>query len=632
VTGPDERPPAPAYGSLVPRSTRPHLHVSSEGAVGAAALTGLLAGLALRLTGSGTASDAALAISSTVMLVPLAWSVARSLARRDVGVDGIALVAIVAALVLGEYLAAAVVAVMLAGGNALEASAGRHARRELTALVERMPRVARRRDGAAIEEVPVAELAVGDVVVVSSGEVVPVDGVVAGEQAVLDQSSLTGEPLPVTRHRDEEVLSGVANAGPPFELRATRRAADSAYAALVRLVEDAEQHKARFVRVADRYAAIFLPITLLVASAAWAVSGDPVRALAVLVVATPCPLILAAPIALVAGVSRAASVGVIVKGAAAIEQLGSARSVLLDKTGTVTAGLPSVERVVTVDAASETEVLRLAAGVDQLSAHSSARALVREARGRRLELAAPRDVVETPGAGIAGTVDGRLVAVGTAAYVGHGGTAVAAGDDDSGEVAVAIDGRLAGVIVLGDRLREDAVDVVERLRAAGIRQVVLATGDGQTRAEAIGRALGVARVCFDLTPQRKLALIDELRADPDLRAVLMAGDGVNDAPALAAADVGIAMAGAGATIASETADAVIVGERIGRIVDAIVIGRRSLAIARQCVLVGIGLSVLAMAVAAAGYLTPVQGAILQEGIDVAVILNALRARGGIVGT
>ena len=338
----------------------------------------------------------------------------------------------------------------------------------------------------------------------------------------------------------------------------------------MRLVEDAGSQKAHFVRVADRYAAIFLPVTLLAASAAWAISGDPVRALAVLVVATPCPLILAAPIALVAGVSRAAGVGVVVKGAGVIEQLGAARSVLLDKTGTVTVGVPTVERVVTVPPATEAEVLRLAAGVDQLSAHSTARALVREARARRLELASPQDVVESPGAGIAGTVDGRAVAVGTAAYVRHGGTAVAEGaDDDAGEVAVAIDGRLAGVIVLGDRLRDDAADLVPRLRAAGIRQVVLATGDRRGRAEAIGAALGVDRVAAELTPERKLELVHELREDEQLRAVVMLGDGINDAPALAMADVGIAMAGPGATIASETADAVIVGDRVGRVVDAI---------------------------------------------------------------
>jgi heavy metal translocating P-type ATPase len=614
----------------VPRPSR--IAPSGDAVVGIVAAACLVAGLGLRAVGRTTASDAVLAIGSAAVLLPLTWSVIRSLARGDVGVDGIALVAIAGALILGEYVAASVVAVMLAGGNALEDAAARRARHELTALVERMPRMARRRVGSATEVVPVDAIVPDDAVIVGSGEIVPVDGTVVSAAALLDESTLTGEPLPVTRVRDEDVRSGVANAGDPFELRASRAAADSAYAALVRLVEGAGARKPKFVRIADRYAALFLPLALGMAGVAWAASGDPVRGLAVLVVATPCPLILAAPIALVGGVSRAAALGVIVKGAGIVEQLGATRAVLLDKTGTVTVGTPAVERVIAVGPESGDELLRLAATVDQLSAHGAARALVHEAHARQIELGLPSDVRESPGAGVAGTVDGRTVRVGTASFTHRdGAVAVSEVATDGDQVEVDVDGRLAGVIVLGDRLRPEANDLVERLRANGIRFVGLATGDHQARADAIGRALGVDRVYAEQTPDGKLALVESLRADPDRRPVAMVGDGINDAPALAMADVGIALAGPGATISSETADAVIVSDRVDRIVDAFRIGRRSLAIARQSVIVGLGLSLIAMVVAAFGYLTPVAGAVLQEVIDVAVILNALRARSGPVG-
>ena len=454
------------------------------------------------------------------------------------------------------------------------------------------------------------------------GEVVPVDGIVESDEAVVDESSLTGEPLPVAYHRGATVRSGTANAAEAFELRALRPAAESAYAALVRLVRQAETQRAPFVRLADRYAAFFLPLTALVAGSAWAASGNPVRALAVFVVATPCPLILAAPVALISGVSRAARAGVIVKGAAAVEGLGEARSVLLDKTGTVTLGAPEVEEVVALDGLPQAELLRLAASVDQLSVHPLAEALVHEAQARRLSLSFPREVVERRARGIEGRVDGRRVAVGSVGWLrerGYEGTAVDA------QVLVGVDGRLAGAVTIADRLRPDARDLVPALRAAGIRHVALATGDRTAVAAQIGSALGVDRVYGEQTPEDKLAVVRALRARPELRPVVMVGDGINDAPALALADVGIAMGTAGATVSSETADAVIVLDRVGRVADAVRIGRRSLGIARQSVLAGLGLSIVAMGFAALGYIPPVAGALLQEGIDVAVILNALRA-------
>ncbi len=484
---------------------------------------------------------------------------------------------------------------------------------------------------------PVEALAVGDHVVVRQGEVVPVDGLVTSEEAVLDESALSGEALPVSYKQGAPIRSGTANAGEAFELRATRPASESAYAAVVRLVREAESHKAPFVRMADRYAAFFLPVTLVAAGLAWALSGDPVRGLAVLVVATPCPLILAAPVAILSGVSRAARAGVIVKGGAAIEQLGEARTVILDKTGTLTLGTPEIERVVPFGGSDQTEMLRLAASVDQLSAHSLAEALVLGARQRGLNLSFPEGVDEGAGQGAEGLVDGRRVAVGSASWLEARGYPVPAGavrglDDTNGagraKILVGVEGRLAGAIVMADHLRPDAKELVDDLRQAGIRHVAMATGDRAGVADAIGREVGVDRVYAEQTPEEKLELVRSIQQDVSLRPVVMVGDGVNDAPALALADVGIAMGTAGATVASETADAVILVDRIGRVADAVRIGRRSLSIARQSVLAGIGLSLVAMGFAAFGFIPPVYGALLQEGIDVAVILNALRALHG----
>jgi heavy metal translocating P-type ATPase len=604
-------------------------------AMAALAVAALTIGALLHALGREPAGDAFWAGSIAVMLVPLSWSVVRTLARRDVGVDAIALIAMAAALAMGEYLAGSVVAVMLAGGNALEAFAAGRARHALTALIARAPRVAMLRVGENVREVPVSEVAVGDVVAVRTGEVVPVDGIVASDEAILDESTLTGEPLPVAHHRGGHVRSGTSNAGGPFDVRATRLASESAYAAMVRLVRDAERQKAPFLRMADRYAGVFLPVTLMVAGLAWALSGDAVRALAVLVVATPCPLILAAPVALVAGVSRAAKRGVVVKGAGTIEALGAARTILFDKTGTLTQGTPRVERVVAPGRDGD-ELLRLAASLEQMSTHVIGSAISRAARGRGMNLSFPTESREQPGQGVVGVVDGRRVAVGGPDFVervvGPAPAAVreaTAGLTDGHAVTlVAIDGAVVGAVVLGDRIRDDAAAMIDALRRAGIRHVAMATGDRREPAEEVGRRAGVDRVYSEQTPEAKLDLVRALQARPESRPVVMVGDGINDAPALALADVGIAMGSAGATVASESADAVILVDRIDRVADAIMFGRRSLYIARQSVLVGMGLSIAAMGFAAVGLIEPVAGAVLQEGIDVAVILNALRAMRG----
>jgi len=377
-------------------------------------------------------------------------------------------------------------------------------------------------------------------------------------------------------------------------------------------------------------------VTLVLSGLAWALSGDPVRAVAVLVVATPCPLILAAPIALISGVSRAARSGVIVKGGGAIERLGEARTVLLDKTGTLTLGAPAVREALVLPGFERDELLRLAASVDQLSAHVLAEALVHDAEGRGLRLAEPLDPVEKPGQGMEGTVDGRRVAVGSEAWlrergceVGDGGPRSSDGADAGlARVLIGVDGRLAGVVVMADTLREDALELAGALHAAGVERVAMVTGDRREVAERIAAEAGLDDVYAEQSPEGKLDVVRAVRDDPALAPVVMVGDGVNDAPALALADVGIAMGGPGATISSETADAVITVDRIDRVATAVAIGRRAFGIARQSVVFGIGLSVAAMIVAAFGYIPPIAGALLQEAIDVAVILNALRALTG----
>jgi heavy metal translocating P-type ATPase len=462
---------------------------------------------------------------------------------------------------------------------------------------------------------------------------VPVDGDVIASTAVVDESALTGEALPVTRGPGEPVRSGSVAAGDAFELRVTRDAAASAYGQIVKMVEGARADRAPFVRMADGYAIRFLAITVLLAGGAWIASGDPVRALAVLVVATPCPLILAAPVAIVSGLSRAARAGVVIKDGGALERLGRARSVLLDKTGTITVGQPVLRHVDPAPGWAPEEVLRLAASADQLSAHVVAEAIVHAAEARGLRLATPHDVLERPGDGLAGMVEGHRVVVGSERWLRQCGiTGIAAFEEQlesgSARVLVGIDGAVAGILVLGDQMRAGAAALVAGLHAAGVEQVVMASGDRADVAMRVGRELGIDRVHSELDPAGKVDVLRGLQQDPELRPVVMVGDGVNDAPALALADVGVAMAGAGDTVSSQTADAVILVDRIDRLTAALHISRRALAVARQSVLAGMGLSLVAMAVAAAGHLPPVAGALLQEGIDVAVILNALRARHG----
>ncbi|WP_422739045.1 heavy metal translocating P-type ATPase [Micromonospora sp. WMMD729] len=590
----------------------------------------VLVGAVLWIAGRPGAAQVIWAAVTVAALAPALWSMLRQLWRRQFGVDVIAVLALAGALVVGEYLAGAVIAVMVATGRSLEAYAQRRATRDLRALLERAPRTARRRsaDGT-IEVVPLDRVAVADQLLVGPGDVVPVDGTV-DEAATLDESVVTGESRLVQRAAGEAVASGVVNAGAGFGMRATRSAAQSTYAGIVRLAEEASAHKAPMVRLADRYATAFVPFTLVLAGLAWLFSGDVVRAVAVLVVATPCPLLLATPIAIVSGLSRVARRGVLVRDGGALELLGRARTLLVDKTGTLTAGRPRTAETVVAPGGDRDEVLRLAASVEQLSPHVLAAALVRQARARGLALTEPADVTEEPGRGVTGRVDGRLVRVGQlGGELPEWADRARARTELAGWSAVWVsdDGGPLGVILLEDPVRPDARRTVRRLRAAGLRRIVMVTGDRPATAAQVAEAVGVDDVVARCTPQEK---VDRVRQEAERAVTVMVGDGVNDAPALAQAQVGVAMGATGANASADVADAVLTVDRLDRLADAVEIARYARRIAVQSATVGMGLAVLAMLAAAVGRLPPVAGAFLQEGIDVLVILNALRAlRGGL---
>ncbi|MFK8251617.1 heavy metal translocating P-type ATPase [Ancylobacter terrae] len=589
---------------------------------------GLVVGLGVAAAGRGELADRILAAATVPVLAALAVQIAVTLRRGETGLDIVALLSMGGALLLGEALAGAVIALMYAGGQYLEAYAERRAAREMTALLGRVPRTAMRYGAGGLAETPIGELVAGDRILVRHGEVVAVDGEVAQGHAALDQSAITGEALPVERGPGGLVLSGSINAGAPFDLLASRPAAESTYAGIVRLVEAARDAKAPIGRLADRYAIVFLAVTVVIAAAAWIASGDPVRALAVLVVATPCPLILAVPVAIIAGVSRAAKRGVLVKGGGALEALARVKIAVVDKTGTLTYGRAELIAIEACPGIDADEALRLAASLDLASNHVVAAALVEAARERGLALTPPEAVEEQAGTGLEGEVEGRRVRLGSLAFVRAGIADPDALVPDPAlppgalTVAVAVDGRAAAVLHLSDGVREDAAQVLEAWRRAGIGRIVLASGDRADIALAVGSELGVDEIAAELSPGDKVTLV---LAERQRGPVMMLGDGVNDAPALAAADLGVAMGARGAAASSEAADAVLMVDRLDRLAEAMAIARRALAIARQSVVAGIGLSVLAMGFAAFGYLTPVQGALLQEAIDVAVILNALRA-------
>lgn len=597
----------------------------------AACAAALVAGALAHLGAEGSLGDRVwMAAGALGAAFSFAATLSAPLARR-LGVDLIAVLALAGALWVGEALAAAVIALMVSTGAFLEHWAERRARRDLSLLFRRTPALVRRRRGATTEVIEVAAVEPGDELLIAPGEVICVDGEVAGSLAVLDESSLTGEAVAVERATGETVCSGVSNAGPAFVLRATAGAAESTQARLERLVEQAERSRPDFVRLADRFAVGFLALTLGLAALAAGLAGAE-RAVAVLVVATPCPLILAAPIAFVAAQARSARRGVVIKGGPVLERLGAASTLLLDKTGTVTEGRPEVVAILASVTADADTVLARCASIEQASAHVFAAPIVQAARGRALYLEPPSEVFEEPGRGLSGRIGAHAVAVGRAEAIGFDDPQVldaarrAVERDGASAVYVTSDGAPVGALILQDRPRRDAARTIRALRQSGIERVVIVSGDRPEAAERLGRLIGADEAIGGCSPSDKVEVV---RAAPG--PVVMVGDGINDAAALALADVGVAMAARGASVTSDAADVVLLVDRLERLGEARLLAKRARRIATESVVVGMGLSLAAMGVAAAGLLAPLWGALLQELIDVVVILNALRALGGANG-
>lgn len=588
-------------------------------------LVGLATGVVLWLTGAEMALGVTAYLVLGIVIVITAIDMFKDLMRGHWGLDILAVIAMIATLAVQEYVAGLIIALMLTGGEALEDLAARRASRELDQLLNRAPAFAGRIHPVTgeVERIAIEEVKVGDELLVRSSEILPVDGVLLSDHATIDESSVTGEPIPVNYHAGDPLLSGTVNSTTSFTMRAQKVAADSNYASIVRLVEEAVDSRAPMVRLADRYAVPFTIVSLLIAGFAWFLSGDPVRFAEVLVVATPCPLLIATPVAFMGGMSSAAKLNVIIKDGGVLEVLARVRAVAFDKTGTLTEGKADV---VEIHPAARTvdETLQLAAAAEQYSVHVFADPIVASARTQQLELpeVVTADEVATNGV-LASLADGTSVRVGKPSFIEEVTGPIDRPVLSAGETAVyvSVGDELAGVIILSDPIREQSADTVSRLRRAGVAEIAMVTGDITSTAESVAHAVDIQTVHAETTPQTKVRIVQAMRPRP----VLMVGDGINDAPVLAAADVGVAMAGRGATVASESAAAVITSNDIARVADVAYVSRRTVQIALQSIWMGIIISVGLMLVAAFGYLPAVVGALLQEIVDLVAILSALRA-------
>ncbi|HJQ65997.1 MAG TPA: heavy metal translocating P-type ATPase [Gemmatimonadales bacterium] len=590
----------------------------------AIAATGLIAGLVVRfLVRDPVTADRVFFFTLLAGGVPLTLRTLWGMVHGRFAADVVAMLAIVGAVVFREHFAGAVIVLMQSGGEALEAFAMYQATASLETLLARAPKIAHRLLAQGLEDVPVDAVRAGDTLMVKPGDLVPVDcEVVAGTSAV-DQSALTGEPLPIRAVPGTNLMSGSVNQEGALTVRAVRASAQSQYQQILEMVAHARREKPPIVRIADRFAVWFTPVTLVMCGVAYLVTGAPASVLAVLVVATPCPLILAAPVAVIAAISRAAAKGIIVKTGAAIEQVGRARVVVFDKTGTLTLGRPLVQDVVVMDGRSADELLLLAAAVERLSAHHLGHAVAEAGRRLGRELRA-ENVRETPGLGVSGRVDGHDVDVGSAAYLASRGLAVHDGPAERTTAFVAIDGRVAGAITFADRLRHQVPALMSQLTRLGVADTIMLTGDRQESAEAIALQAGVHTVRANLLPADKVTAVLELKQRHG--GVVMVGDGINDAPALAAATVGVAMGEHSPAASAQAADIVLLVDDIGRVAEAMAISQRMRRIIMQSIGIGLGVSLGLMIVASTGRIPPSIGALLQEALDVAVILNALRAR------
>ena len=591
----------------------------------------IAAGLVARAAAPGAGYDRAIWYAGLIIAGSLVvWRTLQGALRGHFAADVVATLAIVTSVLLGQPFVGLVIVIMQTGGEALERYAEGRASDAVRALEAVAPRIAHRmREERLIEDVPVDAVAPDDVLLVRPGELVPCDGVVVDGSAHVDMSMLTGEPLPIFASRGTKLMSGSANLDGALTVLALAPARESQYARIVALVRSAQASKAPLQRIADRYAVWFTPATLAVCAIAYLTSGDWLRVLAVLAVATPCPLILATPVAVIGGINRAARRHIIMRHGTALERLGTATIAVFDKTGTITIGQPRVRHVIQANGRPPMAVLQMAGAVERSSGHLLARTLVDAAEATGLTLPAAVGVVESPGRGVAGTVDGHRVVVGARSFVldetsiGEARLRVFEPKDAGLRAYVAIDGEIAGIVEYADALRPGVADVFRDLTGMGVRRIMLLSGDHAANARTVAASVGLVDVQGDLLPEGKVGVVRELVRSGE--SVLMVGDGTNDAPALSAATVGVALAGHGGGITAEAADVVILIDELSRVVEAVRISRRTMHIARQCIAVGLGLSGVAMVAAAMGAVAPTAGALLQEAIDLAVIVNALRA-------
>ncbi|MBX9928625.1 MAG: heavy metal translocating P-type ATPase [Gemmatimonadaceae bacterium] len=592
-------------------------------------IAALLVGGALHLARPEPWDETLLFGALIVAGAPVVWRTVRGMLRGEFASDVVAMLAILTAVALREPIAGLVIVLMQSGGELLEHYAEGRASDAVRALEAEAPRIAHRLSaGARAVDIDVDAIVVGDRLLVRPGEMLPADAIVEEGRSHVDAARLTGEAIPVPAVPGIALRSGSVNLDGALTVRATAVAAASLYAQIVALVRTAQSEKAPIQRLADRYAVWFTPLTLVVCGIAWWISGDPQRVLAVLVVATPCPLILATPVAIIGGINRAARERIIVRTGGGLERLATVDTAVFDKTGTLTLGHPEVVEVVAVDGTTPDTVLALAAAVEGHSGHLLARSVVRAAEARALTVPDARGVVDTAGRGVRGEVEGVVIRVGASGFLtdelGPGSTALAPMPPAEGLVAwVARDRERIGWIRFADRIRDGVAPFLSRLRALGITRTLLLSGDAHANVAAVAAQVGITEARGDLLPPDKTGRVHSLMQEG--RRVLMVGDGTNDAPALSAATVGIALAAHGGGISAEAADAVILVDDVTRVATAIAISRRTMRVARQSIGWGLGLSGAAMVVAALGWLPPIAGAVMQELIDVAVILNALRA-------
>lgn len=594
------------------------------------ALIAIILYLGLNLAGQGKVASSITLVLLLLGSLPLVWGIAVDIYGRQFGVDIIAIVAIIASVILGQYLTGVVILFMLSGGEALEAYAFRRAKKELTALLAHAPVVAHLRKDNKVIDIKVEEAQPGDILVIKPGEVIPVDGNVVFGQSMLDESAITGESLPVRVSVASQVLSGTVNTSELLEIRVSKESKDSKYEQLIRLVRQAEQVKAPIVRLADRYTVIFTIVTFAFALLAWLLSRDPVRVLAVLVVATPCPLILATPIAIISGISKSAKRGIIVKDGGVLEQLGEAKAFVFDKTGTITLGSPKVTSVQAFGQ-TENETLVLAASLDQLSTHILARSLLKYVKEKSLELRYPTNYAEWFGEGVSGSLD-RKYFFGRLSFIEKQGVAIPAEvrvEHEKQQLAGIItvylsdERKLLGAVYFADVIRPESANVFEKIRERGIKKILMLTGDRTEIAKKISRQIGVEEVYAEYMPEQKLEMVRKLKSE-GWTPLVMVGDGVNDAAALTAADIGIAMGAHGSSASSEASGIVIAVDDLQKVEQAYAIAKQTLRIAIQGIFVGMGLSIGLMVLASLGFIRPVFGAVMQEVIDVIVIFNALR--------